>query len=250
MKKGLIVLFIISTFFPCLANATYHLNGMYVQNRVYENGKHLNRLYFECVDANKNYPSTDVLGSVVFTDPNGKNVDVAAPFSGSYLLTDGSYNASNGQWIWQTPYLTGGYSANFSDQLITGTYHLKFTDKDGEISEKDYTFNKIVDLPIIPSSSYNFHINQAGDLIWQWQVPDYIDPSLQTSARAWIDFYDDQKKLIGELWVYIPTQMGFLCVPKTIVDQIVSAGKTFYFGTQIRTNDNNNRSYSTGLGIN
>ena len=44
MKKGLIVLFIISTFFPCLANATYHLNCFSVQNRVYENGNQLNRL--------------------------------------------------------------------------------------------------------------------------------------------------------------------------------------------------------------
>lgn len=250
MKKGFIVLFIISTFFPCLANATYHLNGMYVQNRVYENGKHLNRLGFDCKDANKNYPLTDVLSSVVFTDPNGKKVDIAAFFGGSNSEIDGSYDAGNGQWIWQNPYIYGGYYANFSDQLITGTYHLKFTDKDGEVSEKDYVFNKIVDMPIIPSSSYRLHMNQAGDLIWQWQVPDYIDPSLQTSSRAFIDFYDDQKKLIGELYVNIPTQMGFLCVPKTIVDQIVSVGKTFYFGTQTRTNDNNNRSYSTGLGIN
>jgi len=134
--------------------------------------------------------------------------------------------------------------------LITGTYHLIFTDKDGEISEMDYDFNRIVDLPIIPSNSYSLHLNQAGDLIWQWQVPDYIDPSLQTSARAWINFYDDRRKYIGQLWVNIPTQMGFLLVPKSTLDQILTVGKTFYLGTQIRTNDNNNRVYSTGIGNN
>ncbi|MFH0994363.1 MAG: hypothetical protein V1844_02555 [Pseudomonadota bacterium] len=250
MKKGLIVLFIISTFFPCIANATYHLNAFYVQNRVYENGNHQNRVYFDCVDAFKNYPTTDILGAAVLTDPNGKNVKVEFLFSGSYLEVDGSYNASNGQWIWQNPYQTGGYSANFSDKLITGKYHLDFIDKAGEASGKDFVINKIVDLPIIPTSSYSLHLNQAGDLIWQWQVPDYIDPSLQTSARAWIDIFDDQKKLIGEFYVSIPTQMGFLVVPKTGLEYILSVGKTFHLGTQIRTNDNNNRSYSTGVGNN
>jgi len=252
MKKCLIVLFIISTFFPCNANATYHLNSFTVQNRVYENGDHENKLAFDVVDANKNIPSTDVLGSFVFTDPNGKIVDVKAlSYFGNFVEIDGSYNASDGQWIWKAPFLYGGYySSNFSDQLITGTYHLIFTDKDGEISEMDYDFNRIVDLPIIPSNSYSLHLNQAGDLIWQWQVPDYIDPSLQTSARAWINFYDDRRKYIGQLWVNIPTQMGFLLVPKSTLDQILTVGKTFYLGTQIRTNDNNNRVYSTGIGNN
>lgn len=250
MKKGLIVLFIISTFFPCIANATYHLDWFSVQSRVYENGKHLNKVGFDCKDVNKNYPSTDVLGSVVLTDPNGKNVDIEPIFTGGYLETDGSYNVSSGQWIWKAPFIYGGYSANFPDQMIKGTYHLKFIDKDGEISEKDYVFNKIVNLPIIPSDSYSLYLNQAGDLIWKWQVPDYIDPSLQTSARAWIDIYDDEKKLIGELWVTMPTHMGFLLVPKTILDQVLLVGKTFHLGTRINTNDQNNRSYSTGIGNN
>jgi len=162
---------------------------------VYENGNHLNRVGFDCKDANKNYPSKDALGSVILTGPNGNNVDIEPIFTGGYLETDGSYNAGSGQWIWRAPFIYGGYSANFPDQLIAGTYHLKFIDKDGEISEKDYVFNKIIDLPIIPSNSYSLHLNQAGDLIWQWQVPDYIDPGLQTSARAWIEFMTIRRNL-------------------------------------------------------
>jgi hypothetical protein len=248
MKKTLIVLFMISMVFPCLANATYHLEWFSVQNRVYENGNHQNRLMFDCKDANGNYAPTDVLGSVVLTDPNGKIVDVKPSFY-SYVEVDGYYDTNNGQWVYSknTPYLYSGYWSKFSDQLIVGQYHLKFTDKDGEASEKDFVINQIVDLPIIPTSSYTFHVDQNVDLIWQWQVPDYIDPSLQTSARAWIDCYDENDKLIAEVLVRIPTQMGFLFVPRNVVEQLVLIGKKFGFGTQIRTNDNNNRSYSTGL---
>ena len=92
-------------------------------------------------------------------------------------------------------------------------------------------------------------MDQNGDIIWQWQVPDYMDSSLQTSARAYIDCYDANDNLIAELYVRIPTHMGFLFVPKSVVDQLLLIGKKFGFGTQIRTNDNNNRSCSTGLKI-
>ena len=246
MKKGYIVLFIILTFFPCLANATFHLDFFSVQNRVYENGDHLNRLVFDCKDANGYYPSTDILGSIILADPNGKNVDVTVAF-GNYVEADGYYDANNSQWVYTTPYLYGYYWSIFSDQLIPGKYHLKFTDKDGEISEKDFVIYKIVDLPIIPTSSYSLHFDQNMDLIWQWQVPDYIDSSLQTSARAVIDCYDEHDNLIAEVYVRVPTQMGFLFVPRVVVDQILLVGKKFALGTHIRTNDNNNRSYSTGL---
>ena len=249
MKKGIIVLFILSMFLPSLADATYHLNWFIVQNRLFEDGTHKNRLSFQCVNSNDAYPSTDVMDSVVLTDPEGHNVVVNVIFE-SYLQGDASYNASTSQWVYpSSPYQYGGYYANFSDQVVTGKYHLKFIDKDGEISEMDYVVNKIVDLPIIPTSSYNLYFDQSGNLIWRWQVPDYIDPSLQTNARASISVYDEQRKVIGNIDISkIPTQMGFVFVPKAVVDYLMSVGNIFHLGTMIRTIDNNNRSYSTGIG--
>jgi hypothetical protein len=43
--------------------------------------------------------------------------------------------------------------------------------------------------------------------------------------------------------------MGFLFFPKVLVDQALLEGNTFKFGTQIRTNDNINCSYSTEVPI-
>ena len=81
MKKGLIVLFIISLFFPCIASATYHLDGFMVQNRTYENNSQLNRLQFSVLDSNNNYPSSDVMRSFVITDPKGNPISLKNPVS-------------------------------------------------------------------------------------------------------------------------------------------------------------------------
>ena len=243
MKKGLIVLFIISTFFPCLANATYQLSYFAVRNQINENGDKFNLLVFECTTANQ-YTSTNALGSVVLTDPNGKNVDITPPFNLWYGYTTNSYYDSNtGRWIYSAFYFASQYQVKFSDQLITGTYHLTFTDKDGQFSQMNYLFNKIVDLPIIPSKTYHYYRDQDGNFIWQWQVS-YVDPTIQTSVRAYIEIYDAQGKYWGELFVNVPTNMGSVFVPKEVFDIVLSIGKTFTLGTQIRTNDANNRAIS------
>ena len=247
MKKGFIVLFIITILFPCIANATYHLSSFSVQNRTYEDGNQLNRLAFEVQDANNQYISTNVLGSVVLTDPNGKNVNINTPvrFATSYE-TNCYYDANTGEYIYQPFYFYSYYATEFPEQFVTGTYHLVFTDLDGEISQKDFVFNGIVDLPIIPSSSFMYYRDQDGNFIWQWQVPN-IDPNIgvSTSVRVWISIYGEQGEYIGGLYVKVPTQLGQLIVPKDVFDQALTMGKTFKLATQVRTDDNNNRAYST-----
>jgi hypothetical protein len=252
MKKGIIVLFIISTFFPCIANATYHLNYFAVYNEMYENGTQLNRLAFTVVDTNNQYPSTDVMDSVVLTDPNGKNVviTITVPKVYNTLEENGYYDTTKLEWIYPPFYHYFWYGTEFSDQIISGTYHLTFTDKNGEISKRDFVINKIVNLPNIPSSSYIYYRDQDGNFIWHWQLP--IDPNIQ-SVKAQIKAYGEQGNnldYLGEVFVSIPTNMAWVLVPKNIFDQVLSMGKTLKLVTQTRTNDNNNRSYSNEVPIN
>jgi hypothetical protein len=246
MKKVIAALFVIYVFFPLSAHATYRLNWFAVQSRVFENGTRSNTIGFECRDANNRCPLTDVAGTAILTDPNGKMIKLDPVYSGS-METDVTYDAVNGQWKWDAPYYYANYAANITDQLITGTYHLKYTDKDGEVSEEKFEFKQVVDLPVIPTISYRLHINQAGDLIWEWQTPDNILPTIQTSIRAWVDYFDEHQKLSGKIWVTIPTHMGYFSIPRTTLEQILPKGKTFELGIHIRTNDNCNRSYSTSI---
>jgi hypothetical protein len=76
-----------------------------------------------------------------------------------------------------------------------------------------------------------------------------IDSSLSTSIRVWISIYGDKNEYIGEFYVRVPNQLGKLVVPKNTFNQVLAMGKTFTLGAHIRTNDNNNRAYSTEVAI-
>ena len=246
MKKIMAVMFVMSILFPMTANATYRLKLFYVQSRVFENGTRAHTIGFDCRDANNKYPLTDVVGTAVLTDPNGKIIKLNPVYSG-YMETDVMYDAANGQWKWDAPYHYANYTAEIADRLITGTYQLKLTDKDGEISEEKFEFGRVVDLPVIPAISYRLYINPAKDLVWEWQVPDNIPPTIQSSVRAWIDYFDEKQKLIGKIWVTLPTHVAYWPIPRSTLEQISQVGKTFEFGIHIRANDNYNRSYSTSI---
>jgi hypothetical protein len=248
MKKGIIVLFIISTFFPCIVSATYHLDGFMVQNRTYENGSQLNRLQFSVSDSNNKYPSSDVMKSFVITDPKGNPVSLINPVSFNTIYeTNSNYDVNTGNYEYQF-YRYCYYKADISALLIPGVYHLTFTDVDGETSKKNYTFNAIVDLPFIPSNSYSYYIDQDGNFIWQWKMPN-IDSSISTSIKVgvFISIYGDKNEYLGELFIYVPTQLGKMVVPKDIFNQLLTMGKKFILGALIKTSDNNNRAYSNGV---
>jgi hypothetical protein len=86
----------------------------------------------------------------------------------------------------------------------------------------------------------------------KWKIPDEafkLYQTTQTSARAGIDIYDGDT-YVGLVWITVPTHLGYLFIPSHIADQINSMGNRFQFVAQIRTNDNNNRSYSNHLELN
>lgn len=248
MKKRIVFIFAFSLIFPCLANATYHLNSFTVNNRIFEDGNQFNRLTFEVVDNNSQYPSTDVMGSITLTDPNGQNLVVTVKYA-SYFAIQGIVNLNNGMTTYQPEFLYSYYSNDFSYNLVTGTYKLTFTDKDGEVSNKNFTFNGIVNPPLIPSNSYNYYFDKDGNFFWRWQqVPSLMDPNIY-SIKASIVVYDKLENFIGEVISSIPTNIEQMFVPKEIFNMVLSRG-TLKLQTQVRTKDNNNRAYSNEVPIN
>ena len=161
--------------------------------------------------------------------------------------TNSNYDINTGNYEYQF-YRYCYYKADISAQLIPGLYHLAFTDVDGETSNKNYTFNAIVDLPFIPANSYSYYIDQDGNFIWQWKMPN-IDYSISTSIKVgvFISIYGDKNEYLGELFIYVPTQLGKMVVPKDTFNQLLTMGKKFILGALIKTSDNNNRAYSNGV---
>jgi hypothetical protein len=67
-----------------------------------------------------------------------------------------------------------------------------------------------------------------------------------TSQRAFIDFYNTDK-FVAEFWVTVPTDVHKVCIPWSVLRAFTRSIGTFdeaKFRLQLRTNDNNNRSYS------
>jgi len=140
------------------------------------------------------------------------------------------------------------YKGKILDPLIDGDYHLIATDKDGNQYESYYSFNGHVGLPIIPASSFKYRFDQDGNFIWEWSVPYYLDPSLETSVWAMIKIYQGDDN-IGSVGCKLPTHLGRLFVPYDVIDMVKAEGDLFELQIQLRTNDRNNKIYSKSVNL-
>ena len=102
---------------------------------------------------------------------------------------------------------------------------------------------------MISSKSINAIIDDSGNLIANWEVPKYIDSSLSTSARFQIYFYLNGEYTGKLIQVRVPTQMGFSFVPHSVLNFVRSEGEVLKLRAQIRSNDNNNRTWTNLIPI-
>ena len=61
--------------------------------------------------------------------------------------------------------------------------------------------------------------------------------------RAIINIYRDGD-YVGVVYATVPTHLGRLFVPKDVLEKVEEEGDQFELIIQLRTNDNNNRTYS------
>ena len=53
----------------------------------------------------------------------------------------------------------------------------------------------------------------------------------------------------GDLWVTQPTLLGIVIVPSSVMQTLKAEGNTLEARIQMRTNDNNNRTYSNAVNL-
>ena len=237
----------------------YHIGYFFVQHRKYESGREINRVLFEIYDENGNYvlaPVDIAFVELVLPDASTVMVDPSQVTFFKELFMGPVYNGDTGQWNYEDAfYYTSGYYFDLDPAFVmNGDYGLEVTDTDGNVylpypDNQFFHFYGIEDLPIIPKSSIKYKIDAYGNLISTWDVPYYIDPNLSTSARAIIEFSKDGH-YVGELHVKVPSHLGTLFVPAYIVDLMQQQGDEFEMRLQLRTNDNNNRTYSAARKLN
>lgn len=261
---ALSIVFLATWMLPLVVEA-YTINNFFVQQRYYEdktkgpngNGQ-LVRVWLDIKDDNGAYITQNLLTSVALYDPNGAQVDDVTlenmSFDSPYTEVDGNYDGSSGFWYFNDPYAVSGYYTAFEKgtKLIVGTYRISIV-YDGITLEKTFDFAGKVALAYVKSSTISYHIDNKGNLIATWDIPDNLlrtFPSVGISSRAMIEVYKKvsktKKKCVYYLGVRVPLAAGRLFVPKALVTAIKASTtkRLVYITIQARTNNNCNRSLS------
>jgi len=229
------------------------VSWMYVQNRRYENGRNINRLAFGLIDENgHNLTDGNSVADVKLYAPGGNQVKLKKYRFDSDDEIFGLYDAIQSKWLYSSDWqFDSWFRANFSEPLVSGTYRLKVTTIDGKTAKGTCNFKSIVDLPLISSKTFTLYPDARGNVVWRWDIPENLGHMIfkhETEARASIDIYKD-KKSVAYFFVKIPSHMGYVFIPRHVVQKISEKGNQFGLKVQLETGDKNSRTYSNTLVI-
>ncbi len=253
MKKLTFVVFCILIFTSGNALAV-EISWMHVQHRVYGAGKDLNRLGFGLIDDRGNYVSDNQnIKEVKLYDPNKKEVKMSKVIFDSIEEIFGTYDAKNSQWHYSKRWqFDSWFHSEIMDTLNPGIYWLKVTTTDGKITERTFAFKKLIELPILDSSSIQLQSDRHGNLIWTWKIPmelGQLTLNHKTRARASINIFKNAKN-VGYFSITLPVHLGYVIIPGDVVQIMNQRGDRFDMKIQMETRDKNNRTYSKPLIMN
>ncbi len=234
---------------PALAPEQVEIGFMHVQRRKIEDGREFNRLGFSMRLLYGGYPENNILTDVKLYDPNNNEVVLFNPGFQYYKTGYGRYDETTEEWLYPNLFDENYYRYEIqTNDLVSGTYCLRVTDIYGAIHEKYYPFNSQLDLPIISAGTFSWYSDESRNFVLKWAVPDLsgFDPPPNTSVRAIIRIFNDQT-FIGDFGMKVPTGLGYLPLPRDVLQMLQSFGNRLEFMVQLRTNDNNNRTYSNRI---
>jgi hypothetical protein len=224
------------------------ISWMYVQHRIYETGRSLNRLAFGLIDEKGQVPTDggDVADVQLYA-PDEMPVKLLKYRFDSDEEMFGLYDGVRSRWYYSDTWQADSwFRANFFEPLIPGKYRLKVTITDGTVLENSFSFKKRVELPVISSSSFKIYKDPFGNVIWRWDIPDDLGRlifSHSTEARASIDIIINKKK-VAYFFIKIPSHIENVFIPSHVAEKILSKGDQFGFRIHLETKDKNNRTYS------
>ena len=143
------------------------ISWMYVQHRIYETGRSLNRLAFGLIDEKGQVPTDggDVADVQLYA-PDEMSVKLLKYRFDSDEEMFGLYDGVRSRWYYSDTWQADSwFRANFFEPLIPGKYRLKVTITDGTVLENSFSFNKRVELPVISSSSFKIYKDPFGNVI-------------------------------------------------------------------------------------
>jgi len=242
---GFAMMFLLTVFLciPAASYATYMIDYIRIEHRVYENpaGNH-DRLAFEVVDSTTgDAPNEDVVtGGYVRLD------GTAVPGIGSYYYSEyiqRSYNESLGDWSEDTISNSLYYRYKFDSPLSVGTYDTQVQFESGEYENHSLSYPGYDDLPFISSSSFDFCLNKDGEIVWSWTLPETIPDDVILMAYLG----SDTGSIYKEAYLLMPASFESVIIPQ---DFISFVGDTnLELSVNLRGDSSKNRAYSNNYYI-
>jgi hypothetical protein len=221
---------------------------MYIQHRVYGEGKSLNRLGFGLIDDELQYLTSDsAVSEVKLYNSQGKEVKIAPYRFGTVNEIYGYYDSKNSQWRYSKKWqFDSWFSVEILEELIPGKYRLFVKTADGKTTERLSVFNRRINIPFVEKSSMQVQRDVHGNLIWTWDVPEnmgILALQTKTQARAAIDIFKNDQN-VAYFSIILPSHMGYVFIPNDVVQLINEKGDRFELKISLETRDKNNRAYS------
>jgi hypothetical protein len=226
---------------------------MHVQHRQYDSGESFNRLGFGVVDDYGNYlTNAKNITEIKLYNPEKKELKLTTVRFDSVEEIFGSYDSKNSQWLYSKAWqYDSWFSAVILDPLNPGIYLLKVKTADGKSVERTFAFNKRVALPVIDLNSFQLNPDSSGNLIWTWDIPiglGHLSLSNKMRARAAIEIFKG-KKYVGYFSIILPVHLGYVFLPRDVVQAINQKGNRFELKVSLETRDKNNRTYSKPFSV-
>ena len=244
---------ILSLSSPIFAEYTITPGHFYVSHRVYEDSGTLNMVIFDMKDdSGQPFSNGDAIINVGLYDPNQNQVNLSPfYFKPPYEILSGSFDLGTSQWVYGPSVLLNEIGATIFDSLLVGTYRLEVLMEDGLTYLSTYEVTNLIDLPVISSRSCQITSDSAGNIFWSWKAPPELislSRTLGTSQRIYISAFQGTK-LMSVLFLSVPTEMSFAYFPTDLIQALVSKGDNFGYEIQVRTTNNNCRSYSKEITV-
>jgi hypothetical protein len=231
------------------ADIVFSAGGTLMQNRVAENpsGDH-GRAVWELIDTGSSEPVAPWRVSQARLSKSGSLIPLNRFATGIDRSINGHYDPSGQNWQYDEAFFAYNFGLATFDRtyMEEGVYTLDLDlFPEGSLSI-DLYFPGVVDLPVIPSSSFSFKFDQFSNLIVTYSTSPLqsVPAGVEVHVKADFDSIAERKN-IG---VTLPADLGYILLPSEYVPMIAH-NQTIGFGLKLQTTDKRNRAYSEYVNV-
>ena len=166
-------------------------------------------------------------------------------FEGPFEYIGARFFPDDSRWDHYTPFQLTDFYADIESPLVTGEYTLEVSMENGQNLSATINLEFLLDLPIISSRTFQIQTDSSGNVHWTWDIPEQLlllaktyDITVRAGVAAMVN-----GEMVALYWPNLPVEVGYSIVPGSIYQDLVNQADEIRFAFQVRTSNNNARSY-------